>query len=329
MVRCMRSLVDRLLGGRSLERQGGVDGSDATARARLALEGLSIGDAFGERFFIGDDARALALIAGRVVPDGPWRWTDDTAMAIVVTEELTRHAGLDPDRLAHGFARRYLADPARGYGRGTHEVLGAIARGVPWPQANRLGFLDGSKGNGAAMRSAPIGAFFAGDNERIVEAARVSALPTHAHPDAIAGAIAVALAAGYASTAATNHRPSALLAFVVEHLPVGPIADGIRRASAMAGASPEQAAHALGSGARVLAEDTVPFALWCADRHLDAFEEALWATVSGLGDRDTTCAIVGGIVACAGTSDDLPAVWRARREAIPAARPATWASPLT
>ena len=29
--------------------------------------------------------------------------------------------------------------------------------------------------------------------------------------------------------------------------------------------------------------DTVPFSLWCAARCLDHYEEALWATVSGLG----------------------------------------------
>jgi ADP-ribosylglycohydrolase len=43
--------------------------------------------------------------------------------------------------------------------------------------------------------------------------------------------------------------------------------------------------------------DTVPYAIWCAARHLDDLVEALWATVSVGGDIDTTCAIVGGIVA--------------------------------
>jgi ADP-ribosylglycohydrolase len=63
---------------------------------------------------------------------------------------------------------------------------------------------------------------------------------------------------------------------------------------------------------RVSAPDTVPFALWCAARHLDDYVEAMWQTVSGLGDRDTTCAIVGGIVAAAGAG--VPSDWRASRE---------------
>jgi ADP-ribosylglycohydrolase len=63
--------------------------------------------------------------------------------------------------------------------------------------------------------------------------------------------------------------------------------------------SRQTAARLLGSGLKGTAPDTVPFALWCAARHIDHYEQALWATVSGLGDRDTTCAIVGGVVALA------------------------------
>lgn len=286
------------------------------ARARLSLEGLSLGDAFGERFFLGD-AAAEAAIGRRALPDGRWRWTDDTAMAITITDELVREGSLDADRLARGFARRYVDEPVRGYGRGAREALSAIAGGMSWQRAGRLTFADGSKGNGAAMRSAPLGAFFADDVERVIAEARVSALPTHSHPDAIAGAIAVALAAAYAVTRVTGHRRSELLRFVAANMPAGPVATGIRGAIDLRDQSPEAVARSLGSGKRVLAEDTVPFALWCADRHLGSFEDAMWATVSGLGDRDTTCAIVGGIVAGSVGSAGLPSAWLEHREPLP------------
>ena len=45
--------------------------------------------------------------------------------------------------------------------------------------------------------------------------------------------------------------------------------------------------------------------------------EALWTTLSGLGDRDTTCAIVGGIVACRTGVEGIPAEWLAAREPLP------------
>lgn len=45
--------------------------------------------------------------------------------------------------------------------------------------------------------------------------------------------------------------------------------------------------------------------------------QALWLTVGGLGDRDTTCAIVGGIVACYTGSAAIPPAWRDAREPLP------------
>ena len=290
---------------------------DARRRAGVSLEGLALGDAFGEQFFVGDDARAAALIEARQLPDGLWRWTDDTALAIPIVRELQHKGFADASRVARRFAQVYARDPARGYGRGTHQVLGSIAAGVHWSKANRATFADGSRGNGAAMRSAPIGAYFAGRSSDVSRAARQSALPTHAHPDAIDGAVAVALAASYAATSCESHRPGALLEAVIDTLRRGVIRDAVIRALDLLEASPPQAAAILGSGQRVLAEDTVPFALWCADRHIDSFEEAMWATVSGLGDRDTTCAIVGGVVGLS-SHTGLPATWLSHREDLPA-----------
>jgi ADP-ribosylglycohydrolase len=166
------------------------------------------------------------------------------------------------------------------------------------------------------MRSAPIGGYFASATDLVVRAARASAIPTHAHPDAVAGAIAVAVASGYAATLESGHRPGALLEHVVGIMPGGAVRDGIELALTILDVTPIQAAAVLGSGQRVLAEDTVPFAIWCADRHLESVEEALWAAVSGLGDRDTTCAMVGGIVAV-GDRAELPAALVSHREALP------------
>src|SRR5262249_24567682 len=77
-----------------------------------------------------------------------------------------------------------------------HQILETIPHGVPWRIVRRAGFDgQGSMGNGAAMRVAPLGAFYAGDAARAAEEARRSAEPTHWHADGKAGAIAVAAAA--------------------------------------------------------------------------------------------------------------------------------------
>ena len=180
-------------------------------------------------------------------------------------------------------------------------------------------------GNGGGMRSAPLGAFFACDPDAvIVEQARLSAEVTHYHPDGQAGAIAIALGAAFetrrreAGVPITSDTGAELLAYVLRHTPEGPTNDGIRRAGEIlrAGGSVIVAAEQLGSGDRVLSLDTVPFALFCAASCLGRYEDAIWTTLEGLGDRDTTCAMVGGIVASGAGVDAIPHDWRRRREPL-------------
>jgi hypothetical protein len=55
------------------------DHPQRVARARLCLDGLFVGDALGEGFFVGDKA-AKIVISWRWLPGRPCRWTNDTAM---------------------------------------------------------------------------------------------------------------------------------------------------------------------------------------------------------------------------------------------------------
>lgn len=289
-------------------------------RAAQSLEGLSCGDAFGERFFL-PVAVAKSLIQERAVPAPPWFFTDDTVMAFSIVATLAEHGEIDPDALAISFADRY--DPGRGYGPAMHRLLPAIRRQHQcWRvEAAALFHGQGSFGNGSAMRVAPLGAYFADDLERIAEQARLSSLPTHTHPEALAGAAAVALATGLAwqmksSTVSLNGQD--FLRQIHQHLPDSYVRQGIRRAIDLPSeAAVEIAVERLGNGSAVTAPDTVPFALWCAARHLTSYEDALWATVSGFGDRDTTCAIVGGIVAMYAGVESIPPEWLENREQLP------------
>ena len=69
------------------------------------------------------------------------------------------------------------------------------------------------------------------------------------------------------------------------------------------------------------APDTVPLCLWVASRRSDDFAEALWETVTALGDIDTTCAIVGGMVSVVCGIEGIPGPWRDARETLPLAPP--------
>jgi ADP-ribosylglycohydrolase len=66
---------------------------DALGRARLSLDGLSVGDAFGERFF-GPSGEVLKRISRRELPDAPWTYTDDTEMALSIVEILEERGSI-------------------------------------------------------------------------------------------------------------------------------------------------------------------------------------------------------------------------------------------
>jgi ADP-ribosylglycohydrolase len=284
-------------------------------RARLTLDGLSVGDAFGAQFFLGPVYQTH--FAARTTPPGPWRYTDDTVMALGIVEVLERRGQIDPDELAAVFARRYQADIHRDYGPNIYTLLGAVARGTPWRTASYGAFRGkGSLGNGGAMRVAPLGAYFADDLDAVVAQAELSAVVTHAHPEGVAGAVAVAVAAAEAWRQRGQTAPERLLAAVVARTPAGVTRDGLVRALGLpAETTVAEAATLLGNGSRATAPDTVPFALWCAERHRDDYPAALWAAVAAGGDVDTIAAIMGGVVAVT-AGRTIPQTWLAAREPL-------------
>lgn len=287
------------------------------ARASLSLEGLSVGDAFGERFF---SWSVTEMAPQRVAPPGPWLYTDDTEMALSLVSVLRQTGEMDQDRLARSFSEHY--DPQRGYGPAMHDIVPMMWLPGSWVSLSRRLFGgQGSFGNGAAMRVAPLGAFFADDLETAAFQAFDSAIVTHAHPEAAAGAVAVAVGAALAWQGRDLRPRPGLPAFLEAILPLVPEGDvrtGIERARDLPSETTvSQAARVLGNGDGVSAQDTVPFVLWCAGQHLGSYEDALWLTVRGLGDRDTTCAMVGGIVAMSAGAGSIPDVWIAAREPLP------------
>ncbi|MFF9647306.1 ADP-ribosylglycohydrolase family protein [Kitasatospora aureofaciens] len=305
-----------------------------SSAARDALEGLALGDGFGERWFPLFRKPKLAFTqirARQVPPESPWHWTDDTAMALSVYGILTAYEAVHQERLAQAFGATYLADAYRGYGNGMSLLLPRLAeRPSSWRAESRKLFDgQGSLGNGAAMRVAPLGAWFRADLDEAAEQAALSAEVTHAHPEGVAGAVAVALAAALAArgradagtdVAAGTAAPAGaeLLAEVAGRTPRGPVREGLERAAELApDTEPWRAADLLGNGQRVRAGDTVPFALWSAAHHLDSLTDALWTTAEGLGDVDTTCAITGGVVAARTGLGGTAAPWLAKREPLP------------
>lgn len=287
---------------------------ERAAGALASLCGLAVGDALGSQFFVPGNH---ALMRQRKLPALPWRWTDDTEMAASVVAVLARHGSTDQDALAESFAAHH--DPGRGYGPAVNRMLRLIRQeDADWRElAAALFDGEGSWGNGAAMRVAPLGAWFAGDPGRAAQEAELSAYVTHQHREAVAGARAVAGAAALVAGRSLGSGAE-LLDGVAELVPRSAVQAGVRRARDMLDYSdPGTVAAVLGCGRRTSAHDTVPFTLWAAGRHLDDFEQALWTAVRAGGDTDTTCAIVGGIIAAGGASGGPPRDWAESAEPLP------------
>lgn len=292
-------------------------------RARVSLEGLSVGDSFGRFYEFGDLIGYISVtpefIKSRTLAsDSIWRWSDDTSMALSIFENLRLYGEVVQDELAKDFALRL--DGNRGYGSSTWDILTAVQKGASWQEYSRQAFgYQGSFGNGAAMRVAPIGAYYADDLNKVVVEATKSAVITHSHPEGISGAIAVAIAVSIAlQQKHLEKRPTRkeFIDLILPFVPEGVVKQGIVVARELNDVTAVQAALILGSGEKVSAQDTVPFVLWCAGEYIDNFEEAMWQTVSGLQDTDTTCAMVGAIVASYTGVKGIPVSWLQKREAI-------------
>ncbi len=287
------------------------------SRARIALEGLSVGDSFGEK--LASQARNLEhIVTNRIVPDGVWAWTDDTNMALSIYENLRKYGEIVQTDLAQSFAKHF--DWGRGYGMGAARLLSAIQSGYHWQEISpQLFGGKGSYGNGAAMRIAPLGAFFADDMDALIENAQRSSVITHTHPEGIAGAIAVAVGAAIA----WQHQHDALtsdafLSMISSHIPESTVKNKVEIARTLPKeTSLKELVAILGNGSLVSAQDTVPLVLWMSAHYLKDFEAALWHTALAAGDIDTTCAMVGGIVACAVGVSGIPREWIMHREPLP------------
>lgn len=189
-------------------------------------------------------------------------------------------------------------------------MLRQIRGGVPWPIAAAAAFDgQGSAGNGAAMRAAPLGAWHADSLVHAAHQGARAAEVTHAHPEGVAGGVAVTVAARL------DGQPVDLLGAVLAHTPHSRVRDGLVAATRIDNAG--EAAYELGTGGRAMAQDSVPFALWVAARHLDDYPGAISACVAAGGDVDTTAAMAGGVVAAHTGVEGIPPEWIAAREPLP------------
>ncbi len=288
--------------------------------AKKSLLGVSIGDAFGESFF-GLRESIESHIKNRTIPESSWEFTDDTVMSIAVFNQLERNGTIVQSELARAFASNHSVDVNRGYGATARRVLRDIEAGKDWKHVSQSVFEGmGSMGNGAAMRSSVIGAFFYDDLNRVRKESTKSAEITHYNIEGITGAIAVSLASALTTQIGLGLLqigPLEFLERIVSLLPDSDTRAKINKAIRIPSSYHIDTLRSiLGNGIHMLAQDTVPFALWCSAHYQHQFEEAIWRAVSILGDRDTICAIVGGITIMSCDENSIPRTWTSSVESV-------------
>jgi poly(ADP-ribose) glycohydrolase ARH3 len=276
--------------------------------------GSALGDAIGEMAFrTPNEADLRTWIAGT----GKLIYTDDTAMAIGLAQSLARLGRLDQQHLGDTFRENYLREPWRGYAQGPPTLFQQVSTyGLPYAKAARRLFGgQGSYGNGAAMRIAPLGLFYHDAADLYEQAAR-SAAVTHAHPLGVDGAAVLARAIAQAvrldpqQTFPSDRFVEDLVAFAQtpemrEKLEVAQ--------RLLAQDSPAQPA-ASRLGQNVTAHGSVPFALYAFLRHPQSYEDCLFCAILNGGDRDTlgamACAVSGAYLGIGA----IPPDWRTRLE---------------
>ena len=285
-------------------------------RFRGVILGTAVGDALGLPAEGISRRRAQKLFKGR------WRHrllinrgmvSDDTDHTVMVAQSLLAH----PDSVEL-FTRRlswclrwWLLSLPAGIGFAT---LRSILRLWGGMSPSRSGVR--SAGSGPAMRSAPIGAFFAFVPDQLDDYLRASTRITHTDPRALTGAKAVAHLAAWTIRENLTERPgledfSNLLRSMSSqdeewaHL-LGLISTAYRQHHSV-----DQFAEALGlfKGVTGYVYHTVPVAVYAWYKHFGDFEQTLSAVLNCGGDTDTSGAIAGALAGAVVGQQGIPIDW--------------------
>jgi poly(ADP-ribose) glycohydrolase ARH3 len=174
---------------------------------------------------------------------------------------------------------------------------------------------QGSFGNGAAMRIAPVGLFFH-DSLDLYEQARASASVTHAHPVGVDGAAVLAWAVAQV-VKLDPQEPFPFEPFcrgLVDFARTPEIRDkmALVRTLIAEDVPPPNAARRLGRSVAV--HESMPFAIYSFLRHPESFEACLFCAVLNGGDRDTLGAIACTVSGAYLGVEAIPQDWREKLE---------------
>lgn len=228
-------------------------------------------------------------------------YTDDGQFSVCVAQSLIDNNGFNPEDLAKRYVELFTSNTIRGYGRTTLAAVQNLIAGKKYYESG----IDGSFGNGGAMRCSPFSIWFRDDITSLIEAVTIDTQITHASDEAIAGSLAIALAAAYDIKDTDD-----LLDKVYPHLPDSKVKQNIFGSIALINAwreiSPEAALGFIGTRADI--RMTAPAALYCYLR-FNNYQEAVVTAIRAGGDTDTTGSIVEALFGAKLGIQGIPSYW--------------------
>lgn len=287
---------------------------DQRATHDLAILGCLLGTAIGDALGLPTEGMSRNRASRFHQPQlghrlffGRGMFSDDSEHTLMLATALMRHPH-DPAAFQRslGWSLRWwlLALPA-GVGLSTAKAILRLWLGFP---ASRAGVR--SAGNGAAMRSAILGAVFFDDSEKRRAFTLAACRLTHTDPRAEESALLVAEAAA----AATNREQTPQILEHLHSLITSPEMEDrfAKLVSALQSQNTvAEYASAIGceKGVSGFAPNTVSVALYAWLRHRGNFEHVLTEVITCGGDTDTVAAIAGGICGAETAETDIPNAW--------------------
>ncbi|KJJ84229.1 ADP-ribosylation/Crystallin J1 [Candidatus Omnitrophus magneticus] len=271
-----------------------------------SLLGLAAGDALGAPVE-GMDAGSIKEVVGKI--SGYFRYkyrnageyTDDTEMALFISESLKEFGEINPEVLSKKIGRHvYEIDAGfrknKGFSLETLMAGRSLYAGFHWRDANkfRTGVYSDKEtapGAGAGMRIAPLGLFFYDDLEALKKNAVTSAMITHNDKDSIAMAVAVAYLAARLVTIKKDFNENVLLEDT---------ADFVEDISKDISVAIRETAGVLSKDSFIFCKphgprEVLQAALRAFLKNKNNFEQTIIEAVYMGGDTDTIAAIAGAL----------------------------------
>lgn len=234
----------------------------------------------------------------------PGTWSDDGAQALCLLASLIHCSRLDlidfGQRLVRWLDHGYRAVDARVFDVGitSQTAIASLRMGIPPEKSG--GDRESDNGNGALMRVLPLALWHQGSDRELVEDARRSSLPTHAH---LRSQLCCALYCLWARELLRGSTTawSTAVAAIYRHYPTG-TAERIELDQHILSYPAERVG---GGGYVVDSLHSARLAMQQPD-----YSAAVRAAVSRGQDTDTTACIVGGLAGIRWGLAGIPERWR-------------------